>query len=59
VITVAVAAWVSALVAGACEHQTDRWCAAARWKIICKNVVLWGSLLVFVYGVVSLAWGRH
>lgn len=46
------------MVAGVCEHRAYRRCAAARWQIIC-NFVLWGLLLVFVYGIVVITWGRH
>jgi hypothetical protein len=53
-----VAIGVSALVAAVCEHQAYRRCAAPRWQII-LNLLLWVSLLLFVYGIVVAAWGRH
>ena len=49
-IALTVAAGVSALVAGVWEHQAYHRCAPVRLQIT-LNFLLWGSLLVFVYGM--------
>lgn len=57
-IALAVAAGVSALVAGVWEHHAHHRCAPARLQIT-LNFLLWGSLLIFLYGVLVLARGTH
>ena len=49
-IALAVAAGVSALVAGVWEHRAYHRCVPARLQITLK-FLLWGSLLVFVHGI--------
>ena len=57
-IALAVAAGVSALVAGVWEHQAYHRCAPARLQVT-LNFLLWGSLLIFVYCMFVVAWGTH
>ncbi len=55
-IALAVAAGVSALVAGVWEHRAYHRCAPARMQVT-LNVLLWGSLLIFAYCTVAVALG--
>ncbi len=57
-ITVAVAAGVSALVAGVWEHRAYHRCAPAQVQVT-LNVLLWGSLLIFAYCTFIVAFGPH